>query len=746
MKTEAPYRRSMIDTRRSRLAATARHLSSAIALNWPLLVIVGLGIVLRLWLISISALDARFSDADDGDYYQRALRLAVTGQYLDDSWLIRPPLHVLFFALWLRLGILLGRPALGITLIELAQTAIAALTIVLGHAITRRLFGNARAGLLFAAFLALWFSFVEQPSVLFSELLYLFLFLLHFWLLLRFDANERPRDLALAGLALGASALTRSPALYSLAFVVLWLVVRPWRTKNKEQRTTGRLSNDRSLFFVLSSLFLVTACCLAVVLPWTARNYVVYGRFIPVDTLGQTNLWLDLDADDLRNEKIATLRKLPQADRAEYAMARAREILAADPARPFRQMWDTFRHVWKMQFVEDYFVKRSFFSRPLRAAAPLGLAGDVMWLVFTIGGLFGLAAPPREGWHNRLFMLAWLGYSLVTVLVFHVEPRYLLPIWTLLGIYGAWALAYTTARTGRHGAGMRLLGRFSAYLRAYPHSTALGAGLTITFLILLLTYRDYPRIIASGIARERAMIAGERAYAADDYPAAESGFRAALAAQPTFVDAKVGLALALAAQGRREEAMTLIQGGGSRMADFVAGALNRDTGNPAAAIEPMQSSELNAGEDIQRWAIEWLRPPATNTLTLGNGLDLGYLSGFSGAEANAGGGFRWLAGDGRVVLPLAEPLRADAAIVLRMTSGRQEVVPLDVWVGGRWSGRVLVAGGSWRTYRLMVPPELAGQRRVDIRLSAPTFVPARLNPASDDARTLSLMIGQVRVE
>ena len=58
-----------------------------------------------------------------------------------------------------------------------------------------------------------------------------------------------------------------------------------------------------------------------------------------------------------------------------------------------------------------------------------------------IAGLVGLVAPAREGLHNRIFALAWLGYSLLTVLVFHVEPRYLLPIWTLLALYGAGTLA-----------------------------------------------------------------------------------------------------------------------------------------------------------------------------------------------------------------------------------------------------------------------------------------------------------------
>src|SRR5262245_6346045 len=217
--------RLTLDDLRSRSWALVHPTSKVAHRIWlPLLILAG--VALRLWLISFTPLNPSFSTADDGDYYQRAFRFAVTGQYIDDGWLIRPPLHVLFFALWLRLAVLIGHPQLGVLLVQLAQTAIGAFTILLGYGAARRLFAGTLAGLLFAAFLALWFPFVEQASVFFSELLYLFLFLLHFWLLLRFDAYGRRRDLALSGVALGAAALTRSPALYSLAFVALWLFVR----------------------------------------------------------------------------------------------------------------------------------------------------------------------------------------------------------------------------------------------------------------------------------------------------------------------------------------------------------------------------------------------------------------------------------------------------------------------------------------------------------------------------------------
>ncbi|MDQ2997475.1 MAG: glycosyltransferase family 39 protein, partial [Chloroflexota bacterium] len=210
----------------------ARGFFATVRPHLPLLAIVLLGVGLRLWMIGISPLDPSYSNADDGDYYRRALRLALTGQYIDDNWLIRPPLHVFFYALWLRLAIMIGRPALGVPFIQLAQTGLAALTIMLGYGIGRRLFPTRQnlAGLLFALFLSTWYSFVEQPSVLFSELIYMFLFFLHVWLLLRFDTSGRLRYLALSGFALGAATLTRSPALYSLAFVVLWLLMRAWTT------------------------------------------------------------------------------------------------------------------------------------------------------------------------------------------------------------------------------------------------------------------------------------------------------------------------------------------------------------------------------------------------------------------------------------------------------------------------------------------------------------------------------------
>jgi hypothetical protein len=475
-----------------------------------------------------------------------------------------------------------------------------------------------------------------------------------------------------------------------------------------------------------------------VVLPWTIRNYVVYQRVIPIDTLGQINLWLDLDAVGQRNAHIAELRQMPQADRQAYAMARAREILAADPLRPLRPMWSTFVHIWKAQYVEDFFIKQGFFTRPLRETAALGLFGDVIWFLFTLAGLVGLAAPAREGLHNRLFALAWLGYSLLTVLVFHVEPRYLLPIWTLLGLYGAGTLAGLDRPKTKDEKR-----KLATALR--PSSVAQWA-IAIAFIALVVTYRDYPAIIARGMARERAIVAGERAYAADDYAMAEQHFRTALAAQPDFVDGQIDLALALAAQGRRDEAATVIMHGGARRADLVGGVLALSTGESDSARSRLTRTEATAGESAQAWALEWLRPPPTDRLHLGDQRDLGYIEGFSRPEEDAGGSFRWLGETGRVVLLLPSSLRPDTTVTLRVSGGRPGDTPLDVRIGDGPAWRVPVAGGEWRVYRLPIPLALIGQRRVAIELAAPPFIPAFVDPASDDLRVLSVRVSDMRIE
>lgn len=721
-----------------------------------LLLLMLLAAALRIWYLTINPLWPQFSNADDGDYFQRALRLAVTGAYVDDNWLIRPPFHVWIFAGWLKLALLLGQPpaTFGVRLIQGFQVAFGTLMVPLCYALAARLF-HVRAGLLFAAFWAIWFPFVELPATLFSEPLYLFLFTLHLWLLLRFDQQGRYRDLALAGLVLGMAALTRSPALYALVFAVPWLIWRAgagrWNigddhaaalhssfiSRGSWARASSRFGLHprgkvfiSSLFAAIRPLSMLAVCTLVVVLPWTLRNWMVYQRFIPVDTLGPINLWLDLESTDLRSSKIELLRTLPQADRQAYATERVRELLSVEPLRPFRNVWPTFRHIWKAPYVEDLWVKQSFFSRPVREAALLGLLGDLLWLTISLAGVIGLLHP-RTDRSFKIVTGLWLLYSFVTVLVFHVEPRYLLPIWLLLGLYAAWTLSAGLERAALH---------------ARPLRAVLLYGAVAALLVLIMSYRDYASIVGRGVQRELYMRRGDQAYARDDFVPAEQAYRAALTVDPGFVDGEVALALTLGAQHKPKQGIAVLHPDESRRSALVAGVLSRAAGDQQRARELLRPIEGLAGEDAQRWALDHLPVEPRDALLLGDGaLDLGYISGFAESEQIGARSYRWLLGDGEVVLPLTEPLTPGATVVVELAAPLDLGAPLQLRVADG-PAMTLQPNPQWRTYRLTVPPALVGQRQLRLRLHAPTRLPMRDDPQSNDPRALSVMVHRVALE
>lgn len=704
-----------------------------------LIALMAIALALRVWYLTINPLWPQFSNADDGDYFQRALRLAVTGRYVDDGWLIRPPFHVWLFAGWLKLGLEFGQSAsFGVRLIQGFQTLLGVVMVPLGYALAARLF-NRRAGLIFAGFCALWFPFVELPATLFSEPVYLFLFTLHLWLLLRFDDTGRYRNLALSGLVLGMAALTRSPALYALVFAVPWLVLKSWRKNQElgeEQRTTEQRTHSffHDLYAAvrrsIAPFAVLAACTLVVVLPWTARNWLVYQRFIAIDTLGPINLWLDLEGTELRTQKIEQLRQLPQADRQAFAAEKVREILSVEPLRPLRNIWPTFRHVWKAQFVEDFWVKRSFFTRPLRESAALGLASDLFWLIASFAGLIGLLHPATDRAFKALIAL-WLVYSFATVLVFHVEPRYLLPIWLLLALYGAWTLSCGAA--------------WIAGLRRRPWRAALVYGSLLAIAALFITYRDYPAIIARGMQREWHMRGGDQAFARADYATAEQKYRAALDADPQFVDSEIPLALTLAAQGRSADARSVLTPGDSRRSGIVVGLLSRDAGDEEQARTLLSTIEQKAGEDAQRWTLDHVPVSPREALVLGrDALDLGYIAGFAGSEQTGDLSYRWLLGEGEIVLPLSTPLAAGGSFTLTLAAPLPMKGPLQVRIND--SPPILLRPDpQWREYRLAIPPALAGQTELRLKLSAPTYLPMRDEEQSDDPRSLSVMVHRVVV-
>jgi 4-amino-4-deoxy-L-arabinose transferase-like glycosyltransferase len=675
-----------------------------------------IGLILRLWFLFIYLIDPRFSAADDGDYYVRALQLAVTGEYRDNSWLIRPPGHIFFFAAMIRIGLWLGDPAIGIALIRAVQISLSLALIPIGYDLARRLFDQ-RTGLIFAAVLALWMPMVELPVLILSEPLFFFMLAVHVWLLVRWRDSRHPGWLAGAGVTLAIAALARSPGLYGAIFAILFIGVSAWTVHHRR--------HWQPIVVALLAFLLPFVLTIA---PWTLRNYLLYRDFIVIDTLGPVNLWIAMSdaVHEGRGEGEAKgiLQAIPQEDRQRFVSAELRRILQTEPWRFTRNLWPHFQHIWKAQFIEDFFVKASFFTRPLREVWLHGLISDLAWLSLILAAPFTLFGRGQD-WAVRLLALGWIGYTCLMVMLIHVEPRYLLPIWFWLTLYGA----ATLARLGQH--------RWRLDRRQLP---ALIVSLGLAFLIF--SYRNYPQIIQNGISREQAYAAAMAALQRGDDEAVEQAFRRMLTADPDFADGQAEFARWLLAEGRYDEAWQVIGSYPTHRGDLVRGALARAQGDLEAAKVLLRDVEERAGEDAQRLAVRWLSPAPTTALTLGDDLDLGYLYGFSFGERTGDTTFRWLQGEGAVRLPLPTPLIGNEILTLRLAV--PQPTNLTVTIGDR-RYEVNVAPGGWRVYHLPVPAQMQGAREVIILLSAPTFLPYERFPGSTDARPLSVMVQQIAV-
>jgi 4-amino-4-deoxy-L-arabinose transferase-like glycosyltransferase len=200
--------------------------------------------------------------------------------------------------------------------VKIAQAVLGGVAVWLIGLIALRAAGP-RAGVAGAALATVYPPLVWIGAYVFSETLYTVLALATVHLLDR--AMDRVRDahsaraggalVLVAGLLAGVAVLTRPAMLFFLPLAVLWLA---WR----------RLT-------VLALAFVVAT--VAVIAPWTARNYRAYDRFVLVASEGGVTFWTG-------NHPLAIgegdLAANPDIKRAEIAFRAARPGLTAEELEP----------------------------------------------------------------------------------------------------------------------------------------------------------------------------------------------------------------------------------------------------------------------------------------------------------------------------------------------------------------------------------------------------------------------------
>jgi 4-amino-4-deoxy-L-arabinose transferase-like glycosyltransferase len=230
----------------------------------PVFAVVALALLVR---IAVIAADTGYVPQQDAWDYDRHAQSIAAGDGFPDSYYVvdrgpsalRAPGYPYF------LGGLYAVSADSITVGRLANAALGAIVAFLVFLIVKRIWGR-RTALLAATLVAVFPPLVLLSRELLSESLFIALELGMVLTVLEFRRLRGLRWAALAGLLCGLAVLTRNPGpALAIPLIVGLLVPRP------------RLSRRAVLAPALALL-----CALATIAPWTVRNAVEFGRFVPV--------------------------------------------------------------------------------------------------------------------------------------------------------------------------------------------------------------------------------------------------------------------------------------------------------------------------------------------------------------------------------------------------------------------------------------------------------------------------------
>jgi 4-amino-4-deoxy-L-arabinose transferase-like glycosyltransferase len=410
------------------------------------LLVLALALLLRLGLLAGFAHQPPVI-VDEQQYNAIAVNLAQHGEYADGKGrptALRPPLYPLLLA-----AVYAAAGGESYVLVRAVQVLLGLALGVICFFWARRLF-DAPTARLAAAISLLYPSLVLFEFLLLTEVVFTVLFLLacaslgEHW-----GGRSRLACFGWAGLLLGLASLTRSityPLLVPLALLVVAL-------------SPGRRWSALRGVALLTVVFALTLS------PWVARNFRVFGQFVPVDTMGGWNLYLGNFAHTQLHRAWATIDErgpwyeelrlrlggLDEAQKQEVLAREGVEYIKAHPGTTALRSVIKAANLWGLDRTVIAGMRAGMFPALRSPPVQVVVAASILlsFAALVIGGVFGLVwrlwRERRPGDVLMGFLVAY--FTLMHGLVFG-HPRYLLPLVPVLGGYLAWALVHR--RSIRH--------------------------------------------------------------------------------------------------------------------------------------------------------------------------------------------------------------------------------------------------------------------------------------------------------
>ena len=292
--------------------------------------------------------------------------------------------------------------------IKIAQAILGSLLVPAVYRIGARLFGT-RSAVAAAAVAAFYPELIWYAAHFWCETLFLVLFWWAIERVLAAGASSSRRAAVLAGVLFGLAILTRETLLYVMPVAALWLAFA-----GPVRRPALGLA--------------VFATTLAVVAPWTVRNQIQFGAFIPVSTGGGLNLYqgnADLSRGEVYDEYYANEGKVEQYQWARAAGLRA--IWKRQPMWIFEKVRDEGPRLAEIDSLALIHIRRGAYgAASCRTYAGVSAIVLLPWLLVVAASALALSRLRLS--RETALLLGILGAYLLLHIATHGFSRYRLPV------------------------------------------------------------------------------------------------------------------------------------------------------------------------------------------------------------------------------------------------------------------------------------------------------------------------------
>jgi len=305
-------------------------------------------------------------------------------------------------------------------MVRLMQAVVSALTVAVVYCLGKRVF-NERAGRIAGVVACFYPFFIYYSGYVLTETLFIFLLALSMLLLVKTLDKTSLKLQIITGCLWGIAALTRPVALLVLPFILFWLGL-------------GRLRYRKPFLKEFTVIFLFMLMTIA---PWTIRNYIVLGEFVPVTTQGGWVLYESNNPlatggtwENVRPPIMDELEGLSETEWNRYLSKAAKKYIREHPGRFLALAVRKQLRFWSL--VPNAYTHQSWKYKLIS----LGSYGLILPLA-----VLGIFLSLKKSKKAAILFLPVLCFALIHM-IFLGSIRYRVPIMPYMIIFAAYGIGY----------------------------------------------------------------------------------------------------------------------------------------------------------------------------------------------------------------------------------------------------------------------------------------------------------------